>query len=104
LHQGLRSKLTLIKPGPGEARQVLRVFGSTAEVADGEAGRRVYLLSLTMEVLSKRFLLLSLPSTRPAASVEVSALLKDLKSAPNAVLLAQTSEGNEPAAVFQAKP
>jgi membrane-associated phospholipid phosphatase len=105
LHQGLRAKLTMTKLGPdGTTRQVLRAFRSPAEVTHGNSRSRVYLLSVTPEVLRKRFMLLSLPSTQTVNAADVSAFLSELRNAPNAVLLAQAEDANKPTAVFQARP
>jgi undecaprenyl-diphosphatase len=105
LHQGLRARLTMAKTSAdGSARQVLRAFRSQAEVVSDGSKNSVYLLSLTPEILRKRFFLLSMPSTLPVKDPDVNALLDELRAAPNALLLAQSKEGEKPAAVFEARP
>jgi PAP2 superfamily protein/LssY-like putative type I secretion system component LssY len=105
LHQGLRAKLTMMKPNAdGASRQVLRAFRSQAEVIDNGNKSGVFLISVTPEILRKRLFLLSMPSTLPVDMADVSALLDELRTAPNALLIAQSSEGGTPAAVFQARP
>jgi hypothetical protein len=73
-------------------------------VVSGGDANSVYLLSLTPEILRKRFFLLSMPSTLPVKGSDVNALLDELRAAPNALLLAQSNESGKPAAVFEAKP
>ncbi len=105
LHQGLRARLTMTKASAdGSSRQVLRAFRSQAEVVNAGSKNNVYLLSVTPEILRKRFFLLSMPSTLPVDTADVSALLDELRAAPNALLLAQSNEGGKPAAVFEARP
>jgi undecaprenyl-diphosphatase len=105
LHQGLRARLTMTKTSTdGSTRQVLRAFRSQAEVVSDSGKNSVYLLSLTPEILRKRFFLLAMPSTLPVKGSDVNALLEELRAAPNALLLAQSSEGGKPAAVFEARP
>jgi membrane protein DedA with SNARE-associated domain/membrane-associated phospholipid phosphatase len=105
LHQGLRAKLTMTKTSAdGSTRQVLRAFRSQAEVVSEGGKNSVYLLSLTPEILRKRFFLLSMPSTLPTSGSDVNAFLDGLRAAPNVLLLAQSSDGGKPAAVFQARP
>jgi membrane protein DedA with SNARE-associated domain/membrane-associated phospholipid phosphatase len=106
LHQGLRAKLTFVRPAhEGEKRDVLRVYGSTAEVQGAVTRQPVFLLSLTAEQQRTRYLLISLPTKMFVGTTKIAEFVEELRKAPGARLVATLpATDTAPAAVFQASP
>ncbi|MFN0190692.1 MAG: VTT domain-containing protein [Aestuariivirga sp.] len=68
LHEGLKAKLTMVRPVPDrpDQRLVLRTYWTGLQVSDGSDAMPLYLLSVTREGLRRRFHLYSVPAAIPA--------------------------------------
>ena len=89
LHEGLKAKLTLIRNGTADAREVLRVYKTELAAAEGSIYKPIYLVSLTREVRSNGFHLYAMPSPAPASVDDVAALRGALAKAQGLSVLAQ---------------
>ncbi len=103
LHEGLKAKLTMIHAAPGNdrRRQVLRIYKTDLEVG---AGQGVYLVSLTDEVLRKRFHLYAVPTPLPAADAEATAMLQSLAASPKLAVVAENAVEESIQALILARP
>lgn len=103
LHEGLKAKLTMIRPvsGNGGRRQVVRVYKTNLEIA---AGQGVYLVSLTDEEMRKRFHLYAVPAPLPAAGAEVTAVLQALAASPKLTVVAENAVEESTQALILARP
>jgi undecaprenyl-diphosphatase len=103
LHEGLKAKLTMIHANSdnNRRRQVMRVFKTNLEVG---AGQGVYLVSLTDEVLRKRFNLYAVPASLPAAGAEAAAVLQSLAASPKLAVVAENTVEESPQILILARP
>jgi undecaprenyl-diphosphatase len=103
LHEGLKAKLTMIRPvsGNGGRRQVVRVYKTNLEIG---AGQGLYLVSLTDEELRKRFQLYAVPAPLPAAGAESAAMLQSLAASPKLTVLAENAVEESTQALILARP
>ena len=74
LHEGLKSRLTLIRMVDGDPSQrlVLRVFKTDFAVKEHGAGQNIHLVSLTREQLRRGLYLYAIPSPVPASDADLA--------------------------------
>ncbi|MGQ0485385.1 MAG: VTT domain-containing protein [Hyphomicrobiales bacterium] len=103
LHEGLKAKLTMVRPdsGKGRRRQVVRVYKTDLEIG---AGQGVYLVSLTDEELRKRFNLYAVPAPLPAADGQAAAMLRSLAALPELTVVAEHAVDESTPALILARP
>jgi hypothetical protein len=84
LHEGLKAKLTMILPDPGnpEQRQVLRAYQTDLQATGGLKPQPIYLVSLKREYRKKGFILYAMPSTLDPTIADESALRAGFQTAP----------------------
>jgi membrane-associated phospholipid phosphatase len=106
LHQGLRAQLTLTRPSAdGTAREVVRVYRSTAAVQSATKSEPVHLVSLMAETPRTRLMLVAIPTTVWPNQSAKDAFLQQLQLSPGAKLVAGLpADTKTPAAVFRASP
>ena len=102
LHEGLKAKLTLIRPLAGNAavRQVLRAFKTDRMVSNRDRRDPVYLVSLTREVLRHGLNLYAVPSPNFAKPEETIGLLENFAMAPTLYVLATHEVEKHPQALL----
>ena len=89
LHEGLKAKLTMIRPGESETqRRVLRIYKSGLAAADGASAKPVYLVSLTRESLRYGLNLYAMPSPLPATGTDAADLRQQLEKSQSVKVLA----------------
>jgi membrane protein DedA with SNARE-associated domain/membrane-associated phospholipid phosphatase len=106
LHQGLKAKLTMTLENPATPahRQVLRAFRTQVFVTVNGKPEPVFLISVTPEAPKTRFQLYSMPMTLAANADDIKLAEIALSAIPDTLIIAQTSEIDQTARVFLAKP
>jgi hypothetical protein len=84
LHEGLKAKLTMLLPIPGDVnrRLVFRAFKTGAILKTESAEKPVFLISLTQESLRKTLHTYAVPVLSPASDDDVKQLETDITSGP----------------------
>ena len=72
LHEGLKAKLTLIRPISDTEREVLRVFKTDRLILNHDRRDPLYLVSLTREKLDQGFNLYSIPRSMVARTTSAT--------------------------------
>jgi membrane protein DedA with SNARE-associated domain/membrane-associated phospholipid phosphatase len=105
LHEGLKAKLTMIRPAPGdEARDVLRVYKTSLAAADGDVYRPVFLVSLTREVKGQGFGLYAIPAAEPAVPEDIAAVQSLAATAPGLGVIGRKERDGHTVDLIAAKP
>jgi hypothetical protein len=94
LHEGLKAKLTMIRPISDTEREVLRVFKTDRLILNRDRSDPLYLVSLTREKLNQGFNLYSIPRSMVAKNDERNAFLDSLKTRPELYVLAENKVNN----------
>ncbi|MDE2445051.1 MAG: VTT domain-containing protein [Alphaproteobacteria bacterium] len=102
LHDGLKAKLTAIKPLDGASRLTLRAFESNV-VAKGATDQPVYLVSVTHETLHSQFGMYALPMGEQIHSDEAANFLKALKENPAIETINESQVNNVPVVTLRPK-
>ena len=89
LHEGLKAKLTMIRPVSDTEREVLRVYKTGWMIRNRDRGQPLYLVSLTRETLRRGLNLYSIPRLVVAKFDERKALLAFMAKTPHLFVLAQ---------------
>jgi undecaprenyl-diphosphatase len=106
LHEGLRAKLTMVRPVPGQPdqRQVLRTYWTGLQVKAGSGAAPLYLLSVTREALRNRFHLYSVPAPVPAPENDEAQFRGVLASAKQVRIVANGAADTSTPALVMAIP
>jgi undecaprenyl-diphosphatase len=90
LHEGRQADLTFVKPVAGNAlqRQVLRVWRTGFQIAEGGSLERIHAISLTRDRLRRAWSLYAIPTAVAAAPEEVAAVQDALRNAAGVRVIA----------------
>jgi membrane protein DedA with SNARE-associated domain/membrane-associated phospholipid phosphatase len=94
LHEGLKAKLTLIRPMGDTEREVLRIYKTNRSILIRDLNQPLYLVSLTREILRHGLNLYALPRSVVAKYDERGKVLKSLASARQLHVLAENDVNN----------
>ena len=106
LHEGLKARLTLIRPvaAPASQREVLRVYKTALAASAGDNHKPLFLVSLTREVRRSGFNLYVMPSSIPTAETDVTDLRKTFATAAGLALLAERERNGKPVDLIESTP
>lgn len=104
LHEGLKAKLTMIRPLSGDEREVLRVYKTSRAILNHGASQPLYLISLTRETLHRRLNLYAIPRSVVAKADERRVMLKSLAASPHLYVLSENDVNNLKQALVLAEP
>ncbi|MBI2719438.1 MAG: phosphatase PAP2 family protein [Rhizobiales bacterium] len=104
LHEGLKAKITLIRPVSDVEREVLRIFKTDVMIANRDRRVPLYLVSLTRETLRRSLNLYAVPRSVVAKYDERKAVLFEFGKSRRLLVLAENEVNKLRQGLFLAVP